>query len=102
MIETHHRGMQFCGIERCVARSATAQRNHIELALRAFLRLEYHCFVNGISWFETKTAIIRNAVRTYLANPYVFRVFSSSINCVTPNRTKQCRQKNIFSYNRRG
>lgn len=74
MIETYHRGIkQFCGIERCAARSATAQRNHIELALRAFLRLEYHCFVNGISWFEAKTAIIRNAVRTYLANPiYVF------------------------------
>lgn len=74
MIETYHRGIkQFCGVERCQARSATAQRNHIELALRAFLRLEYHCYVNGISWFEAKTSIIRNAVRAYLANPtYVF------------------------------
>jgi len=74
MIETYHRGIkQFCGIERCQARSATAQRNHIELALRAFLRLEFHCFVNGISWFEAKTSIIREAVRTYLAHPtYVF------------------------------
>jgi hypothetical protein len=74
MIETYHRGIkQFCGIERCQARSATAQRNHIELALRAFLRLEYHSFVKGISWFEAKTSIIRDAVRTYLANPcYVF------------------------------
>ena len=70
MIETYHRGIkQFCGVERCQARSATAQRNHIELALRAFLRLEYHCFVNGISWFGAKTSIIRNAVRAYLANP---------------------------------
>ena len=74
MIETYHRGIkQFCGIERCQARSATAQRNHIELALRAFLRLEFHCFVKGISWFEAKTSIIRDAVRAYLANPvYVF------------------------------
>lgn len=74
MIETYHRGIkQFCGIERCQARSATAQRNHIELALRAFLRLEYHCFVTGISWFEAKTAIIRHAVSAYLAHPiYVF------------------------------
>ena len=49
MIETYHRGIkQFCGIERCQARSETAQRNHIELALRAFLRLEFHCFVKGI------------------------------------------------------
>lgn len=70
MIETYHRGIkQFCGIERCQARSETAQRNHIELALRAFLRLEFHCFVNGISWFEAKSAIIREAVRAYLAHP---------------------------------
>ena len=74
MIETYHRGIkQFCGIERCQARSEAAQRNHIELALRAFLRLEYHSFVKGISWFEAKTSIIRDAVRNYLANPaYVF------------------------------
>ena len=69
MIETYHRGIkQFCGIERCQARSETAQRNHIELSLRAFLRLEYHSFVNGISWFQAKTSIIRDAVRAYLAN----------------------------------
>lgn len=74
MIETYHRGIkQFCGIERCQARSAIAQRNHIDLALRAFLRLEFHAFVKGISWFEAKTSIIREAVRAYLANPvYVF------------------------------
>jgi len=74
MIETYHRGIkQFCGIERCQARSATAQRNHIELALRAFLRLEFHSFVKGISWFEAKTSLIRDAVRAYLAHPaYVF------------------------------
>lgn len=74
MIETYHRGIkQFCGIERCQARAETAQRNHIELALRAFLRLEFHSFVNGISWFEAKTSIIREAVRAYLAQPtYVF------------------------------
>jgi hypothetical protein len=74
MIETYHRGIkQFCGVERCQARSETAQRNHIELAVRAFLRLEYHCFVKGISWFEAKTDIIRDAVRAYIANPiYAF------------------------------
>ncbi|CAK8724421.1 MAG: hypothetical protein CDV28_10274 [Candidatus Electronema aureum] len=50
MIETYHRGVkQFCGIERCQARSENAQRNYIELAIRAFLRIEYHCFVKGIS-----------------------------------------------------
>lgn len=70
MIETYHRGIkQFCGAERCQARSENAQRNHIEMALRAFLRLEYHCFVKGISWFEAKTSIIRDAVRAYLTKP---------------------------------
>ena len=70
MIETYHRGIkQFCGIERCQARSERAQRNHIEMALRAFLRIEYHCFVKGISRFEAKTSIIRDAVRAYLTKP---------------------------------
>lgn len=68
MIETYHRGIKR-GIERCQARAENAQRNHIELALRAFLRMEYYCFVKGISWFEAKTSIIRDAVRTYLDNP---------------------------------
>ena len=69
-IETYHRGIkQFCGVERCQARRGRAQRNHIGLALRAFLRLEYHCFHKGISWFEAKTSIIREAVRAYLAKP---------------------------------
>ncbi len=70
MIETYHRGIkQFCGVERCQARSEKAQRNHIELALRAFLRIEYHSFVKGVSWFEAKTSIIRDAVRAYLSQP---------------------------------
>ena len=53
-------------MERCPARSAVAQRNHIGLALRPFLRPEIHCFTAGISWVEAKTAIVRDAVRKYL------------------------------------
>lgn len=69
-IETYHRGIkQFCGIEQAQVRAARAQRNHINLALRAFLRLESYCFVKGISWFEAQTSIIREAVRAYLAKP---------------------------------
>jgi putative transposase len=71
-IETYHRGIKQCTeVERCQARSATAQRNHIGLALRAFLRLEYHLFSTGISWLEAKTAIVRDAVRSYLAHPSI-------------------------------
>ena len=70
MIETCRRGIkQFCGIERGQARSEKARRNHIELTLRAFLRIEHHCFVKGISWFEATISIVRNAVRAYLLKP---------------------------------
>lgn len=71
-IEHYHRGIKQCTeIERCQCRSAKAQRNHIGLALRAFLRFEAHCFANGISWVEAKTAIIRDAVRAYLNKPHI-------------------------------
>jgi hypothetical protein len=39
------------------------------MAPRAFLRLEYHCFVKGISWFEAKVSIVRDAVKAYSAKP---------------------------------
>jgi hypothetical protein len=69
-IEHYHRGLkQFCSIERAQVRAARAQRNHIGLALRAFLRLESHCYHRGLSWFEAKHTIIRHAVRAYLACP---------------------------------
>jgi putative transposase len=69
-IENYHRGIKQCtGIERCQCRKAKAQRNHIALALRAFLRFEIHCFAHGISWIEAKTDIIRDAVRAYIARP---------------------------------
>jgi putative transposase len=69
-IENYHRGIkQFCNVERAQVRAGRAQRNHIGLALRAFLRLEVHCYHKGISWFEAKTSIIREAVRGYLAKP---------------------------------
>jgi putative transposase len=69
-IEEYHRGIkQFCGVERCQARRAKAQRNHIGLSIRAFLRMECHCFALGLSWFQAKMDVIRDAVRTYIANP---------------------------------
>ena len=69
-IENYHRGLkQFCLIERAQVRSRRAWRNHVGLCLRAFLRLESHCYHRGISWYEVKTSIIREAVRAYIANP---------------------------------
>jgi hypothetical protein len=69
-VETYHRGLKpYTGVERCQARAARAQRNHIGLALRAFVRLEYHRAVTGVSWFQATWNIIRGAVRAYLAAP---------------------------------
>jgi putative transposase len=69
-IENYHRGLkQCCGVERAQVRAARAQRNHIGLAIRAFLRLEHHFYTTGVSWYEAKARIIRGAVRAYIANP---------------------------------
>jgi hypothetical protein len=69
-IETYHQGLkQCCGIEQAQVRSGKAQRRHLGLALRAFLRLEAHRLRSGISWYEAKVRIIREAVRAYLTQP---------------------------------
>ena len=69
-IENYHRGLkQCCGVERAQVRAARAQRNHIGLAIRAFLRLEHHFYTTGVSWYEAKARIIRGAVRAYIAHP---------------------------------
>jgi hypothetical protein len=69
-IEEYHRGLkQFTGVERCQVRAERGQRNHIGCAIRAFVRLEYHRFTTGVSWFAAKYAITRAAVRRYLADP---------------------------------
>jgi putative transposase len=71
-IENYHRELkQDCGVERCRARSGRAQRNHIGMALRAFLRLEWHFFTTGISGFEAKHRLIREAVQSYLKKPSI-------------------------------
>jgi putative transposase len=69
-IETYHRGLKrCCGVERSQARSARARRNHIGMAIRAFLRLERNFFTTGVSWYEAKARIIRGAIRAYIAKP---------------------------------
>jgi len=69
-IEVCHQGLkQTTGVERAQFRRASAQRNHIGLAIRAFLRLELYRLQTGTSWVEAKRLIIREAVRSCLANP---------------------------------
>jgi putative transposase len=69
-IETYHRAIkQTVGVEKAQVRSSLKQRNHILLALRAFLRLESHRLQTGISWYQAKFDIVRVAIRDYLAHP---------------------------------
>jgi putative transposase len=42
----------------------STERNHIGFAIGAFLRLEMYGFNTGISWYEAKLSIVRNAVRS--------------------------------------
>jgi putative transposase len=69
-IEMYHRGLkQQCLIERSQCRRLRPVLNHIGLCIRAFVRLENHCYRERISWIQAKTSIIRDAVRAYLSNP---------------------------------
>ena len=69
-IEEYHRGLkQHRGAERSQVRAARAQRGHIGCAIRAFLRLEWQRQTTGLSWWEAKAGIVREAVRAYRAAP---------------------------------
>ena len=69
-IENYHRALkQFCGVDKCQARKEVSQRSHIQFSLRVYLRLEINRVKKGISWFEIKMAIHREAVANYLNNP---------------------------------
>jgi len=70
-IEVYHRELkQECGVERAMVRAGRAQRNHIGMAIRAFVRLEWHRLRTGVSWQRAKAGIIRHAIRSYRARPW--------------------------------
>jgi putative transposase len=70
LIETYHRTLkQFTGAERGQFRLERSQRNHIGLAVRAYVRLEWHRWRTRVSIFNAKLDILRDAVRLYLAHP---------------------------------
>jgi hypothetical protein len=74
-IEEYHRGIkQCCGIERAQVRKAKSILNHIHMSIRAFMRLELYRLMTGISWYEAKVRIVRDAVRNYISHPiYILR-----------------------------
>jgi hypothetical protein len=70
-IEEYHRGLkQVTRVERCQCRNARPQRNHIGLALRAFVVIERYCFRTGVNWLSAKWQIVREAVRAYRSDPH--------------------------------
>ena len=70
LIEDYHRSLkQFTGIQAAQFRLEIAQRNHIGLALRAYVRLEFHRWHSRLPIFDAKLNIIRQALRLYLAQP---------------------------------
>ena len=69
-IEVYHRGLkQCCGVEKAQVRKAAAILRHLLFCLRVFLRLEVYRLRTGVSWYEAKAAIVRDAIRSYLAHP---------------------------------
>lgn len=72
LIEVYHRSIkQFTGIQAGQFRLEIAQRNHIGLALRAYVRLEFHRWQSRLPILDAKLNIIRQALRCYLAQPYL-------------------------------
>ena len=69
-VEEYHRGLKpHTAVDRCQTRMSRAQRNPIGFAVRAFVRLEWHRFTTGVSWFAAKLGIIREAIRGFLGQP---------------------------------
>jgi hypothetical protein len=65
-IEVYHRGLKQCGgVERAHVRQAVSILGHWLLALRAFSRLEAYRLRTGVSGYEAKAAILREAIRRY-------------------------------------
>jgi len=70
LIEDYHCSLkQFTGIQAGQFRLEIAQRNHIGLALRAYVRLEFHRRHSRLPIFDAKLTIIRQALHLYLAQP---------------------------------
>jgi len=57
---------------------ARKQRNHIMLAWRAFVRLEWKRYTSGISRWALKQDIIRRAVGAYLQEPRYILDYSTA------------------------
>jgi hypothetical protein len=63
-IEVYHRELkQTCGIERCQARTGRAQRNHICLAIKAWIDRHIRRINQKISFYQQTWDVIKPAIR---------------------------------------
>ena len=65
-------------MEGCQAGRTRKQRNHIMLAWRAFVRLEWKRYTRGTSRWALKQDIIRRAVGAYLQEPRYILDYSTA------------------------
>lgn len=66
-VETYHRELkQTCGIERCQARSGRAQRNHIFMAISAWIQQSKRRYQESITLYRQKWNVLRHAIASYL------------------------------------
>ena len=66
-VEVYHRELkQTCGIERCQSRTGRAQRNHICLAVLAWVRQHGKRLASGESFYQQSWNVIRNAIASQL------------------------------------
>ena len=71
-MEMYPQGLKrFTGIERGQFRMEKTQRDHMGLAIRAFLRLEIFRLQKRVTWFEAKHTLLRQVIRAYLAQPTI-------------------------------
>src|SRR3989338_1567519 len=64
-VEVYHRELkQTCGIERCQARTGRAQRNHIFLAIIAWLSQHRRRCLEKLSFYEQNWQVIKQAIAT--------------------------------------
>lgn len=62
-IEVYHRELkQTCGLERCQSRTGRAQRNHIFLAISAWIQKYKRRAVEGISFYQQKWDVVKNDI----------------------------------------
>jgi len=91
-IEVYHRGLkQFTGIERGQYRLEVSQRNHIGLAIRAFVRLEVYRLQTGIPGLKPRQVLFAPPCDCiWLIRP------SLSFNCVSPMYIRQGQKSTHF------